>query len=144
MNGEHEQFISDDNEALERIREKKLKELISQKEKKSEMSPKPVCITDLNFDEITKNCSLAMVDFWAEWCGPCRAFGPAIEEVAQEYTGKVVVGKLNVDENPQTAEKFQVFSIPTVLIMKNGNEVDRIVGCVPKNVLITSLKKHLG
>jgi len=82
--------------------------------------------------------------FWASWCSPCRALAPTIQELADEYAGKIFVGKLNVDENPSTAERFQVFSIPTVLIMKDGEEADRIVGCVPKDYIVNTLKKYLG
>jgi thioredoxin 1 len=108
------------------------------------MNDKPVHVTDANFDEITQKNPLALIDFWADWCGPCRALAPTIEEVAREHAGKVLVGKLNVDENVQTAQRFQVFSIPTVVIMKNGKEVDRVVGCVPKEYIVTVLKKHSG
>jgi thioredoxin 1 len=140
MSGGHERFISEENE-LKRIREKKLAEL---KEKRQEMSDKPVHVTDANFKEMTQKHSLALIDFWASWCGPCQALAPTIEEINKEYAGKVFIGKLDVDENPRTAECFQVFSIPTVLIMKNGEEVDRIVGCVPKKHIESALKKHLG
>jgi len=137
---EHERFISEENE-LKRIREKKMAEL---KEKNQEMSCKPVHVTDSNFKEITQKHSLALIDFWASWCSPCLALAPTIDEIGKEYAGKVLIGKLNVDENPTTAECYQVFSIPTMLIMKNGEEVDRIVGCVPKKHIETALKKHLG
>jgi thioredoxin 1 len=144
MSDEHERFISDENEEIKHIREKKLKELMEFKEKKQEMSAEPVHVTDSNFKETVNTHSLALIDFWAAWCGPCRALAPTIEELAKEYSGKVFVGKLNVDENPLTAEQFQVYSIPTVLIMKDGKEVDRIVGCVPKEYIETALKKYLG
>jgi len=125
---------------LERLRHKKLTEL---GEKKSEMNDKPVHITDSSFKEVTSKHGLVLVDFWAAWCGPCRSLAPTIEELAKEYAGKILVGKLNVDENPQTAECFQVFSIPTMLIMKNGEEIDRIVGCVQKKHIEAALKKQL-
>ena len=140
MNDEHEQFISEEDEELRRIRERKLVEL---KEKKLEMTVEHV-LTDSNFNEIVNKHSLALIDCWAPWCGPCLALAPTIEKLAEEYAGKVFVGKLNVDENPRTAERFQVFSIPTMLIMKNGKEVDRIVGLVPKNHVDAVLRKHLG
>jgi len=140
MSSEHERFISEEKE-LKRIRERKLAEL---EEKKREMSGGPVHVTDLNFNEVTKKHSVALIDFWAPWCGPCRALAPTIEELNKEYAGKVFIGKLNVDENPSTAECFQVFSIPTMLIMKNGEEVDRIVGCVQKKYIEAALRKHLG
>ena len=139
MSDEHEQFISEEDEELRRIREKKLGEL---EEKKLEMTAEHV-LTDSNFNEIVNQHSLALIDCWAPWCGPCLALAPTIEELAKEYTGKVLVGKLNVDDNPRTAERFQIFSIPTMLIMKNGEEVDRIVGCVQKKYIEAALRKHL-
>jgi thioredoxin 1 len=140
MSDEHEQFISEEDEELRRIREKKLGEL---EEKKLEMTAEHV-LTDSNFNEIVNQHSLALIDCWAPWCGPCLALAPTIEELAREYAGKVFVGKLNVDDNPRIAERFQIFSIPTMLIMKNGREVDRIVGLVPKNHVEAVLRKHPG
>ena len=143
MSDEHEQFISEEDEELRRIREKKLGELVELEEKKLEMTAEHV-LTDSNFNEIVNQHSLALIDCWAPWCGPCLALAPTIEELTEKYAGKVLVGKLNVDENPRTAERFQIFSIPTMLIMKNGREVDRIVGLVPKNHVEAVLRKHLG
>ena len=140
MSGEHERFISEEDEELQRIRQRRIAELRARKQ----MNDEPIHVTDINFDETIKRNQLVLVDFWAPWCGPCRALASTIEEVSRDYAGKLLVGKLNVDENPQTAECFQVFSIPTLLIMKNGQEVDRIVGCVPKKHIESALKKHLG
>jgi len=140
MSAKHERFISEENEELKRIREKKLAEFKARKE----MGNEPVHVTDADFEETVKKHSLALIDFWASWCGPCLALTPVIEELSKDYAGRVLIGKLNVDENPKTAECFQVFSIPTLLIMKNGQEVDRIVGCVPKKHIETALKKQLG
>jgi len=144
MNGEHEQLISEEDKELKRLREEKLKKLIEGKEKKNEMSTKPVHVTESNFNEITKKHPLILIDFWAPWCGPCIALAPTTEELAKEYAGKVSIGKLNVDENPNTAERFQVFSIPTLIMMKDGCEIDRIVGLCPKKHIEAVLKKHLG
>ncbi len=146
MNDEHEQFISEkeENEELKHIRKKKLMKLIEDKEKAKEMDAEPVHVTDSNFNEIVKKHALVLIDFWAPWCGPCIALAPMIEELAKENAGKVVVGKLNVDENPKTAECFQVFSIPTLIMMKDGCEVDRIVGLCPKKHIEAVLKRHLG
>jgi thioredoxin 1 len=142
MSNDHEQFISD--EGLNRIRQKKLRELRELEEKSSKMSYEPVHVTDATFNDVVSKNPVALIDFWASWCGPCQALAPTIQELAKELAGRVSVGKLDVDENPETAERFQVFSIPTVLIMKGGNEVDRIVGCVPKKYIEAALKKHLG
>jgi thioredoxin 1 len=139
MSKGHERSAPDDEE-LESVREKKLAEL---SEKKRKVDCEPVHITDSSFKEITSKHALALVDFWAAWCGPCQSLAPTIEELARDYAGKILVGKLNVDENPQTAECFQVFSIPTMLIMKNGEEIDRIVGCVQKKYIEAALKKHM-
>jgi thioredoxin 1 len=144
MNGQRERFISGESEELKRIREKKLSELMKFKGRQQKMNAEPVHVTDSSFDDVVGKHSVALIDFWASWCGPCRALAPTIEELAKEYAGRVFVGKLDVDDNPAAAERFQVFSIPTVLVMKEGKEVDRIVGCVPKDYIVTALKKHLG
>lgn len=141
MSHDREQFISRENEELKRIRDKKLREL---GERRLEISMESVHVGDSNFNDVVNAHALVMIDFWADWCGPCRALAPTIEVLAKEYAGKVFVGKLNVDDNPATAERFQVFSIPTMLVLKGGKEVDRIVGCVPKDYIETVLKKHLG
>lgn len=143
MSDEHKQFIFEEDEELKRIKEKKLKELMRLKEKKQEMNVKPISVTDMKFNEIVNKHSLVLIDCWASWCGPCLVVAPIIEELAKEYDGKAFVGKLNVDENPKTAERFQIFSIPTLLIIRSGKEVDRIVGVVPKDHIETLLRKHL-
>lgn len=107
------------------------------------MSNGPFHLTDANFEEVVRNNSLVLVDFWAPWCGPCRALAPTIEELAREYAGKAVVAKLNVDENPETAEQFQIFSIPTVVIIKDNREVERIVGLCTKQKYVDALEKHM-
>jgi len=92
--------------------------------------------TDQNFEEEVLNSQKpVLVDFWAPWCGPCQMMGPIIEELAEELEGKVVVGKLNVDENPQMAQKYGIMSIPTLLVFKNGQVVEQFVGVQPKEVL---------
>ena len=108
------------------------------------MSSEPIIVTDSNFDETIKKHSLILIDFWAPWCGPCRALKPIIKELTEQYAGKVMIGELNVDENPNTAESFQVYSIPTLIIMKKGCEADRIVGLVPKKHIESVLSKYLG
>lgn len=107
------------------------------------MSIEPVHLTDANFEQTVTSNKIVLVDFWAGWCGPCRALAPTIEEIAKEYAGKIVVAKLDVDENPATAEKFQVFSIPTVILVKDGREAERIVGLCPRKQYDGVLQKHL-
>jgi thioredoxin 1 len=105
------------------------------------MSSAPLHVTDANFEETIKKNKLVLVDFWAGWCGPCRALAPTIEELSKEYDGKAVVCKLDVDENPATAERFQVFSIPTMIIFKDGKEAERLVGLCPKSRIADTLAK---
>jgi thioredoxin 1 len=101
--------------------------------------------TDSNFEELVlKSDKPVLVDFWAEWCGPCRMVGPLVEELAKEYDGKAVVGKLNVDNNANTSMKYGIRSIPTLLVFKNGEIVDRAVGAVPKSTLAQKLDGQLA
>ena len=101
--------------------------------------------TDSNFEELAlKSDKPVMVDFWAEWCGPCRMVGPVVQELAAEYEGKAVVGKLNVDNNAQVSMKYGIRSIPTILFFKNGQVVDRSVGAVPKAQLTQKLEGQLA
>ena len=118
---------------LEQIRERKISEL--QEQMSTPKIDKPIVVSDRNFDQTTKSYPLLVVDCWAAWCAPCRAIAPIVDELAKEYSGKVVFGKLNVDENPETTQRFGVMAIPTLLVMKDGQEVDRVVGIVPKNQL---------
>jgi thioredoxin 1 len=100
--------------------------------------------TDANFKEVVLNSpKLSVVDFWAEWCGPCRMVGPIVEELAKDYDGKVNVGKVNVDFNPEVAMMYGIRNIPTILFIKNGQVVDKQVGAVPKSVLENKVKQHL-
>ena len=97
-------------------------------------------ITDANFDEVVlKSDKPVVVDFWAAWCGPCRMVGPIIEELAGEYEGKAVVGKVDVDQNPGVSAKFGIRNIPTIIFVKNGEIVDKSVGAVPKAQLAAKL-----
>ncbi len=97
------------------------------------MTEQVIQATDKSFDNDIKTEALVLVDFWAEWCGPCRVVSPIIDELASEYKGKLKVLKVNVDDNQNTAMKFQVMSIPTILFLKNGKETDKVVGALPKS-----------
>ena len=101
--------------------------------------------SDSNFEEEVLNSDIpVLVDFWAEWCGPCRMIGPIVEELATEYEGKIKIGKMNVDHNPKIPMKYGVRSIPTLLVFKGGEAVDKIVGAVPKTNLTSKLEAQLA
>ncbi len=102
-------------------------------------------LTDANFDELVINSDKpVLVDFWAEWCGPCRMVGPLVEELSKEYDGKAVVGKVDVDNNPGISARFGIRNIPTLLYFKGGQVVDKQVGAVPKNVLAGKLDAQMS
>lgn len=102
-------------------------------------------ITDANFDELVlqEKEKPVVVDFWAEWCGPCRMVGPIVQEIGQDYDGKVVVGKVDVDNNPGVSVKFGIRNIPTILFFKGGEVVDKQVGAVPKQILVNKVEALL-
>jgi thioredoxin 1 len=103
-----------------------------------------ITLTESNFDrEVNNSDKPVLVDFWAEWCGPCKMIGPVVEELASDYDGKAVIGKVDVDSNPNTSAKFGIRSIPTLLVIKNGKIVEKQVGAVPKSVLTQKLDAHL-
>jgi thioredoxin 1 len=105
----------------------------------------PTHVTDDEFaTEIEQHPGLAVVDFWATWCAPCQMVAPVLEQLAQEYEGRVKVAKVDVDANPRTQIRFNIRSIPTLLFFKDGRVVDSVVGAVPKAYLVTKLNKHLG
>ncbi len=104
---------------------------------------KTIELTDANFEEVVSGDQPVLVDFWAEWCGPCKMIGPVVEELAGDYDGKAVIGKVNVDENPNVSAKYGIRSIPTLLVFKGGEIVDKQVGAVPKGVLSQKLDAQL-
>ncbi|MCS7228763.1 MAG: thioredoxin TrxA [Candidatus Kryptonium sp.] len=108
------------------------------------MAKKIIELNDQNFeDEVLKSDKLVLVDFWAEWCAPCRMIAPIVEEIANEYADRLKVGKLNVDYNPKTAMKYGIMSIPTLLLFQNGRVIEQIVGAMPKKNLLARLEKYL-
>ncbi len=108
------------------------------------MAGKTVAVTDADFEQhVLQSDKPVMVDFWAPWCGPCRAVAPILEELAGEYEGKVVIAKVNTDENPRYAGQFGIMAIPTMIVFKNGQEVDRIQGAGPKSYYTQRLQKLL-
>lgn len=101
-------------------------------------------VTDATFEgEVLKSTLPVLVDFWAPWCGPCRAVAPVIEEIANEYNGKLKVLKLNTDENPKTAQSYRISGIPSLMVFKNGQPVEQVVGAVPKATLAQAIEKHI-
>lgn len=110
----------------------------------STASSKPVFVTDANFSSTVESSSLpVLLDLWAAWCGPCRMIAPIIEQIAAELEGKALIGKLDVDANPRTASRFGVQSIPTLLIIKDGREVDRLIGAQPKQSILQRLQRFI-
>ncbi|MBU0498250.1 MAG: thioredoxin [Candidatus Thermoplasmatota archaeon] len=132
---------------LETIRKKKLDELkqrylVGGKKMEKETPNAPIKVTDADIDKSIKQFETFVIDCWAPWCGPCRMVAPIIDELAKDMQGKIVFGKLNVDENQQTSLKYNIMSIPTLLVFKNGSMVDRIIGALPKDMLKTKLQTY--
>jgi thioredoxin 1 len=132
---------------LDEIKKRKMEKMMSDMKKSAEPSvqfpDKPVVITDDTVDAAAAQYPVFILDCWAEWCGPCRTIGPIIEELAREMKGKVVFGKLNVDQNMQTANRHRISAIPTMLVFKNGKLVDKIIGAYPKATLAGKIQKYL-
>jgi thioredoxin 1 len=140
--------LSDEDAEIQSLREKKLVELMrrtrAQLQSGEKYDGKPIILSDATFSSEISKYPVMVVDFWAAWCGPCRTVAPVIEQLAKEYSGRVAFGKLNVDENPLTSSEFQVESIPTLLIFRDGEPVDGIIGAAPKHQIESKLKPHLG
>lgn len=132
------------DEELENIRKKYISSVLKENSKKEEMKMEPVVLTDSTFDAEVKKDHILIVDFWATWCAPCRFLTPVIEELAKEYAGRISFGKVDVDENPNVSAKFDIRSIPTVMMFKDGKVADISIGAVPKQMLETKLKRLLN
>jgi thioredoxin 1 len=137
----------EEDKDLERIKLKKMREMFrrraSKKEQKTAASTKPVELTDVTFVEMVQNHSLVVVDCWAPWCAPCQMVAPILEELAREYVGKILFGKLNTDQNRGVTTQYQIMSIPTLLVFKNGRLVDRIIGAMPRQMLEPKITRYL-
>ena len=134
---------------LKRIRMEKLKELMERQQasKNQHMQKKwpetPILTTDKNISDIVNNYPLVVIDCWAVWCSPCHMVAPVIEELARDYAGKIVFGKLNTDENRMSANNYNIMSIPTLLIFKNGKLIDQVIGAMPRQMLEPMITKYL-
>ncbi len=138
--------MATDDPELEAIRARKLQELMNAVSTPpttpaTQANGKPVLLTDANFGSEIRKPGVMLVDFWAAWCGPCLRVAPTLEAIARDQAGKMRLGKLNVDENPRTAQRFQVMSIPTMLVFKEGKLVDGIVGALPRPQIEAVLKR---
>jgi len=131
-----------EDEELERIKAKKLKELLKKSQKQK--TEGVITLTSSSFDKFLENTNLpVLVDFWADWCMPCRIMAPVMEELARDYTGKAVFARVNVDENPEVATRYAIMSIPHFIVFRNGRPAERIVGAVGRGPLEDALKKYL-
>ena len=141
--------ISTGEREIEQIRARKLREMgervaaVKEGSSGEAIIDHPIVINDKSFVETVKKYPLVVVDCWAPWCGPCRMIAPVLEELAKEYAGRVVFGKLNVDENPRTATEYAIMAIPTLFIFKGGDPVDVIQGALPKPYLDAKIKEWL-
>ena len=124
---------------LEAIRKKKMEQIIKKKELES-YPDKPITVTDADFNQFISKYPLVVVDCWAEWCAPCRMLAPTIDELATEYRGKIVFGKLNTDHNRAIGTQYNISSIPAMLVFKNGEFAGQIIGAVPKEHIVQQLQ----
>ncbi|HIH40029.1 MAG TPA: thioredoxin [Halobacteria archaeon] len=131
----------ENDKIIEEIKKRKMEEIMKKVEEKDEYPDKPVVVDEKNFEDFISKYPNVMIDCWAEWCGPCRMVAPVVEELAKEYHGKVVFGKLNTDENNRLAMRFGIMAIPTFLFFKDGTKVDTMVGALPKEVFDQRIKK---
>jgi len=141
-------IVNAEEAEIEQIKERKMREMeerikAREGEQKEGIIDSPLTLSDDTFMDAVRKYPLIVVDCWAPWCGPCKMVAPVLEELAKEYAGKVVFGKLNVDENPRVAMDFAIMAIPTMFIFKNGDPVDVIQGALPKPYLEAKVKEWL-
>jgi thioredoxin 1 len=136
---------NEEDEELERIKAAKLQKMMRSvaAEKRGTAFSRPVEMTDATFKGMIQNHPLVVVDCWARWCGPCRLVAPIIEELSRDYVGRVLFGKLDVDENREVSMQYNIMSIPTLLVFKNGKLVDVIIGAMPRQALEQKITRHL-
>lgn len=138
-----EKPMREDDFELKRIRLRKLMELMGGGSEAGERLDKPVHLSEDRFDDFIRNHPLVLVDFWASWCGPCAMIAPIIDELAKEYAGRVIFAKVDVDRNRRLAMRFGIMSIPTLMLFKNGEPVDMIIGAQPKPMIKQFIDQHL-
>ncbi len=135
------------DEEVQKINEKKYEEMLKQqsgpKAGGQAQHAEPVELTDANFSQVVKSHPVVVVDFWAPWCGPCRVVSPVLEQLASEMAGQATFGKLNVDDNPATSQQFQIQGIPTIMVFKDGEPVDGIVGAAPKQMIEARIRPYV-
>lgn len=136
--------VTEDNEISAIMKRKKeiLEEKLRSMNEIKEIK-KPINLTDSNFDIEKSKYSLLVVDFWATWCGPCKMISPIIEQLAEQYAGKIVFGKVNVDENPHISQRFGIQSIPTLMIVKEGQVIDVMIGALPKGQIENRIEQYI-
>ena len=137
----------EEDEELKRIRQRKLGQLMrgaGEAEKEGSTPNKPVEMTDATFTEVIQSNPLVVVDCWAPWCAPCHMVAPVVEELARDYAGRILFGKLNVDENREVATQYQIMSIPTLLVFKDGKLADMIIGAMPRKLLEPKITRYMG
>ncbi|MEM3493754.1 MAG: thioredoxin [Thermoplasmata archaeon] len=133
-----------EDDELAAIRQKKIAEIKEKLASRENQISEPVELTDSDFALFVKKYPNVVVDFWAPWCGPCRAFAPVFHRAAKEHAGKIVFGKVNVDENEATAEKYGITGVPTIIAFKNGKEIERFVGAMPYSDFLNALRSVYG
>ncbi|HKT21007.1 MAG TPA: thioredoxin [Nitrososphaerales archaeon] len=134
------------DDEVQKINQKKYEEMLGRRSKPpaSVAAATPIELTDANFREVVASHPLVVVDFWAPWCGPCRVVSPVLEQLATEMAGRATFGKLNVDDNPVTSQQFGIQGIPTIMVFKDGQPVDGLVGAAPKEMIEARIKPHVG